>query len=116
MLVSIKLFVIDGRDDEYVVTVKNAINEVVKRLDLRGNLVRFVSVRVNREFLDIIRSMILGGEGPAEFVPIVNELREYEIFDLPALVINGKKVFEGRALGPSEVSDLVIRRIMELIG
>jgi len=42
--------------------------------------------------------MILGGEGLTEFIPIVNELREYGIFNLPALVINGKKVFEGRDL------------------
>jgi hypothetical protein len=73
-----------------------------------------ISVRVNREFLDMIRGMILGGEGLTEFIPIVNELREYGIFNLPALVINGKKVFEGRDLNPDEVSHIVIEKIMGL--
>ncbi len=94
MIISIKLYLINGRDDKYLEMIKRIIKEVMDEQRISNYVIRFISVRIDRDYLDIIRGMLLGGEGPAEFMPIVNELREYKVFDLPVLIINNKKVFE----------------------
>ncbi|GAB6946726.1 hypothetical protein JCM16161A_08560 [Vulcanisaeta sp. JCM 16161] len=115
MIINIKLYVIEGRDDKYLETIKEAIKDIMRELRLNDNIIRFVSVKISRDYVDIIRGMLLGGEGPAEFMLIINELREYEIFDLPALIINGRKIIEGRDLSPVKIRRLISNRIKELL-
>ncbi|WP_243679166.1 hypothetical protein [Vulcanisaeta distributa] len=100
MIINIKLYMIEDRDDKYLEMIKGIIREVMSELGLNDSIIRFISVKISRDYIDVIRGMMLGGEGPAEFMPIINELREYEIFDLPALIINGRKIIEGRDLSP----------------
>ncbi len=53
---------------------------------------------------------------PVEFIPIINELREYNVFDLPTLIINGKKVIEGgRELSIAEIKHIISGKIKELL-
>ncbi|WP_054856755.1 hypothetical protein [Vulcanisaeta sp. JCM 16159] len=115
MIINIKLYMIEGKDDRYLEMIKRVIKETMSELGLSNGIIRFVSVKISREYIDVIRGMLLGGEGPAEFMPIINELREYEIFDLPALIINGRKIIEGRDLSPTEVRRLITNRVKELL-
>ncbi|BDR91678.1 hypothetical protein [Vulcanisaeta souniana] len=114
MLINIRLYMIDGRDNKYLEFIRDAINEVTNELRTSGSIIRFTSVKINRDYIDIILGMLLGGEGPAEFIPIINELREYNVFDLPALIINGKKVLEGKVQEPSIIKYTLSRKFHEL--
>ena len=115
MIINIKLYLIDGRDDKYLEMIKGIVRDIVSERRISNYVIRFVTVRIDRDYLDIIRGMLLGGEGPAEFMPIVNELREYRVFDLPALIINDRKVLEGRELNPTRIRQLILDRIRELL-
>ncbi|ADN50948.1 hypothetical protein [Vulcanisaeta distributa] len=115
MIINIKLYMIEGRDDKYLETIKEIIGEVANELGLNNGIIRFISVKISRDYLDIIHGMLLGGEGPAEFMPIINELKEYSIFDLPTLIINGRKVIEGRGLSTAEIKRIIFSRIKELL-
>ncbi len=115
MIINIKLYVINGRDDKYLEMIRGIIKDIMSELGPSNHIIRFVSVKISRDYLDIIRGMLLGGEGPAEFIPIINELREYEVFDLPALIINGRKITEGCKSNPTEVKHLILSFIKELL-
>ncbi|ADY00272.1 hypothetical protein VMUT_0055 [Vulcanisaeta moutnovskia 768-28] len=115
MIINIRLYMIEDRDDKYLEIIKEVIKEATNELRLGKNAIRFVTIKISRDYLDIIISMLLGGEGPAEFMPIINELREYNVFDLPALIINGRKIIEGRRLSPTEVRHIILRKISELL-
>ncbi len=80
MIINIRLYIVEGRDEKYLEVIKRIIKDAVDELGLHNSIIRFTSVKINREYLDIILSMLLGGEGPSEFMPIINELRENSIF------------------------------------
>ena len=114
MIINIKLYVINGRDDKYLEMIRRIIKDIMNELGLSNHIIRFVSVKISRDYLDIIRGMLLGGEGPAEFIPIINELREYKVFDLPALIINDRKIIEGYKSNPTEIKHLILNFINEI--
>ncbi len=64
MIINIKLYMIEGMDDKYLEIIKEIIREVVNELGLNNGIIKFISVKISRDYLDVIRGMLLGGEGP----------------------------------------------------
>jgi len=105
----IEFFTVAGKYAEVEQELRKVVEDLKGRVD-KPDKVRLAIVKIREESLgDIMRYL---GEPiertPPQYRSLVAMLKRYEIGGLPALVLNGVKIFEGEGIDLKEVTSRIL--------
>ncbi len=115
MNICVKLYTILGKQDEFESKLRELISKIREQLKARGiepERVNLVVVKVRDEFVnEAIKYIREGGQVPDYLKGLVELMLRDGVSNIPALLINSRKVSEGSLPDLNEVEDLLYREV-----
>ncbi len=114
---SIKFYMVTGRDEAYEEVIRSVVNEVRSRVKGNERYINATFIRIRPEAANDILNVLNLPEDqvPQKLIYLVRSMKQDGVKALPALIINGKKIYEGTLPPPNEVKDTLTNEIMNML-
>jgi hypothetical protein len=115
MPIMIKFYMVVGRDEEYENTIRSVINEVKDKFKEKGINATFIRIKPEAVDAALYALNMPDNQIPRNLLYLVKSMRQDGIKSLPALIINGTKIYEGQLPSPQIVRQKVMDEITALL-
>ena len=117
MPVMIKFYMVVGRDEPYESVIKSVINEVREKFKGSEKSINATFIRIKPEAVDAALNALNIPENqvPQNLIYLVKSMKQDGVKALPALIINGRKIYEGQLPPPDTVRQTVMDEVMALL-
>ncbi|MCG2869561.1 MAG: hypothetical protein L7H10_02285 [Vulcanisaeta sp.] len=117
MPVMIKFYMVVGRDEPYESVIRSVVNEVREKFKGGEKSINATFIRIKPEAVDAALNALNMPENqvPQNLIYLVRSMRQDGVKALPALIINGRKIYEGQLPPPDTVRQTVMGEIMALL-
>jgi len=114
MPVMIKFYMVVGRDEAYENTIRSVVNEVREKFKGSEKSINATFIRIKPEAVDAALNALNMPENqvPQNLVYLVRSMKQDGVKSLPALIINGRKVYEGQLPPPDTVRQTIMDEVM----
>ncbi|WP_229709655.1 hypothetical protein [Vulcanisaeta souniana] len=113
----IKFYMVVGKDETYENVIRNVVSEVREKFKGSEKNVNATFIRIKPEAVDAAINALSMPEGqiPQNLIYLVKSMRQDGIRALPALIINGKKIYEGQLPPPDTVKQTVMDEVIAVL-
>ncbi len=115
MSICIKLYTVLGKQEDFETKLRDLVERLRSKIKSRGvdpERINLVVVKVREEFVDeAVKYAREGGHAPDYLRGLVELMRRDGVRDIPALIVNNKKVSEGSLPDLSEVEKLLYEEV-----
>ncbi len=110
----IKFYMVVGKDESYENVIRSVVSEVREKFKGSERNVNATFIRIKPEAVDAAINALTMPEGqiPQNLIYLVKSMRQDGIRALPALIINGKKIYEGQLPPPDAVRQAVMDEVV----
>ncbi|MCG2880623.1 MAG: hypothetical protein L7H00_02185 [Vulcanisaeta sp.] len=117
MPVMIKFYMVVGRDEPYESVIRSVVNEVREKFKGGEKSINATFIRIKPEAVDAALNALNMPENqvPQNLIYLVRSMKQDGVKALPALIINGRKIYEGQLPPPDTVRQTVMGEIMALL-
>ncbi|WP_054857053.1 hypothetical protein [Vulcanisaeta sp. JCM 16159] len=114
MPVMIKFYMVVGRDETYENVIRSVVTEVREKFKGSERNVNATFIRIKPEAVDTALNALSMPESqiPQNLVYLVKSMKQDGVSALPALIINGRKVYEGQLPAPDVVRKTVMDEVV----
>ncbi|ADY01933.1 hypothetical protein VMUT_1731 [Vulcanisaeta moutnovskia 768-28] len=114
MPVMIKFYMVVGRDENYENVIRNVVSEIREKFKGSERNVNATFIRIKPEAVDAALNALSMPESqvPQNLIYLVKSMKQDGVASLPALIINGKKIYEGQLPPPDTVKQTVMDEVM----
>ncbi|MGC8542818.1 MAG: hypothetical protein ACP5NQ_02655 [Vulcanisaeta sp.] len=110
----IKFYMVVGRDEAYESVIRNVVSEVREKFKGSERSVNATFIRIKPEAVDAALNALNMPESqvPQNLIYLVKSMKQDGVKSLPALIINGRKIFEGQLPPPDTVRQAIMDEVM----
>lgn len=110
----IKFYMVVGRDETYENVIRSVVTEVREKFKGSERNVNATFIRIKPEAVDTALNALSMPESqiPQNLVYLVKSMKQDGVSALPALIINGRKVYEGQLPAPDVVRKTVMDEVV----
>ncbi len=110
----IKFYMVVGRDETYENAIRNVVTEVREKFKGSERNVNATFIRIKPEAVDAALNALSMPESqvPQNLIYLVKSMKQDGVTALPALIINGRKIYEGQLPPPDVVKQTVMDEVI----
>ena len=117
--VMIKFYMVVGRDEAYENAIRSVVTEVREKFKggEREKVINATFIRIKPEAVDAALNALSMPEGqvPQNLVYLVKSMKQDGVTALPALIINGRKIYEGQLPPPDVIKQVIVDEVMSVL-
>ncbi len=109
----IKFYMVVGRDEAYENAVRSVVTEVREKFKGSERNINATFIRIKPEAVDAALNALSMPESqvPQNLIYLVKSMRQDGVTALPALIINGRKIYEGQLPPPDTLKQTIMNEI-----
>ncbi|GAB6947425.1 hypothetical protein JCM16161A_15550 [Vulcanisaeta sp. JCM 16161] len=109
----IKFYMVVGRDEAYENAIRGVVTEVREKFKGSERSVNATFIRIKPEAVDAALNALNMPENqvPQNLIYLVKSMKQDGVTSLPALIINGRKIYEGQLPPPDVVRQTVMDEV-----
>ncbi len=110
----IKFYMVVGRDEAYENAIRSVVTEVREKFKGSERNVNATFIRIKPEAVDAALNALNMPENqvPQNLIYLVKSMKQDGVTSLPALIINGRKIYEGQLPPPDVVKQTVMDEVV----